>query len=204
MVSVVEGREAVRAVRGRLWSPGRPSGARREDRVRFWEAVAGGVSSEDAAGVAGVSPAVGSRWFRQAGGMPPISLGAVSGRYLSFPEREEIAIFCAQGVGVGEIVRRLGRCASTISRELGRNAATRSRGFEYRATTAQWHSDRRACRPEVAKLACERRASPIRGGSSGWDDRPPRWRAGARTPGALDRSPSWAPKGSTVGNVVES
>ena len=38
--------------------------------------------------------------------MPPISLGAVSGRYLSFPEREEIAIFCAQGVGVGEIGRR--------------------------------------------------------------------------------------------------
>ena len=58
-MSVVMGREAIRAMRGRLWSPGRPSGARREDRVRFWEAVAGGVSSEDAAGVAGVSPAVG-------------------------------------------------------------------------------------------------------------------------------------------------
>ena len=80
MVSVVMGQEAIRAVRGRLWSPGRPSGAQREDRVRFWEAVAGGVSSEDAAGVAGVSPAVGSRWFRQAGGMPPISLGGMIAR----------------------------------------------------------------------------------------------------------------------------
>ena len=60
MVSVVERREAVRAVRGQLWSPGRPSKARREDRVRFWEAVAGGVSSEDAAGMAGISPSVGS------------------------------------------------------------------------------------------------------------------------------------------------
>ena len=90
---------------GRL---GGPSKAQREDRVRFWEAIAGGVSSEDAAAEAGVSPAVGSRWFRQAGGMPPISLGPVSGRYLSFAEREEIAILHAQGVGVREIGRRLG------------------------------------------------------------------------------------------------
>ena len=151
--SVVERQEAIRAMRGRMRSPGRPSKARREDRVRFWEAIAGGVSSEDAAAGAGVSPAVGSRWFRQAGGMPPISLGSVSGRYLSFAEREEIAIFHAQGVGVREIARRLGRCASTISRELRRNAATRGGGLEYRATTAQWHSDRRASRPKVAKLA---------------------------------------------------
>ena len=73
-MSVVERQEAIRAMRGRMRSPGRPSKARREDRVRFWEGIAGGVSSEDAAAGAGVSPAVGSRWFRQAGGMPPISL----------------------------------------------------------------------------------------------------------------------------------
>ena len=66
--------QAVRAMRGQMWSPGRPSTARREDRVRFWEAIAAGTSSEEAAGVAGVSQAVGSRWFRQAGGMPPICL----------------------------------------------------------------------------------------------------------------------------------
>ena len=153
MVSVVKRQEAIRAMRGQLRSPGRPWKAQREDRVRFWEAIAGGVSSEDAAAGAGVSPAVGSRWFRQAGGMPPISLGSVSGRYLSFTEREEIAIFCAQGVGVREIGRRLRRCASTISRELRRNAATRSRGVVYRATTAQWHAHRRASRPKLSKLA---------------------------------------------------
>ena len=131
-MSVVKRRQAIRAVRGQIWSPGRPSKARREDRVRFWEAIADGVPSEDAAGEAGVSPAVGSRWFRQAGGMPPICLGPVSGRYLSFAEREEIAICYAQGVGVREIGRRLGRCASTISREVRRNAAIRSRGVAYR------------------------------------------------------------------------
>ena len=174
-MSVVMGQQAIRAMRGRLWSPGRPSGARREDRVRFWEAVAGGVSSEDAAAGAGVSPAVGSRWFRQAGGMAPFVFVSVSGRYLSFLEREEIAVLHARDCGVGEIARRLGRCASTISRELGRNAATRSRGSEYRATTAQWHSDRRASRPKVAKLAWEQRALRLRGGSSWWGDRPPGW-----------------------------
>ena len=152
-MSVVERREAIVAMRGQTWSPGRPSKAQREDRVRFWEAIAGGVSSEDAATEAGMSLAVGSRWFRQAGGMPPISLGPVSGRYLSFTEREEIAIFHAQGVGVREIGRRLGRSAWTISRELRCNASTRSRDVVYRATTAQWHAERRASRPKVSKLA---------------------------------------------------
>ena len=54
-------REAIGTRGGQMRSPGRPSKARREDRVRFWEAIAGGVSSEDAAAGAGVSPAVGSR-----------------------------------------------------------------------------------------------------------------------------------------------
>ena len=125
------------------------SSSRREDRVRFWEAIAGGVSSEDAAGVAGVSQAVGSRWFRQAGGMPPICLAPVSERYLSFAEREEIAILCAQGAGVRAIARQLGRSPSTISRELRRNASTRTYRLEYRALTAKW----RASRPKVSKLA---------------------------------------------------
>ena len=83
--------EAVRAIRGSTRSPGRPSAARREERVQFWEAIARGASSADAAREAGVSQPVGTRWFRQFGGMPPIPLAPVSGRYLSFAEREEIA-----------------------------------------------------------------------------------------------------------------
>ena len=145
--------QAIRAMRGQMWSPGRPSTARREDRVCFWQAIARGVSSEDAAASAGVSQAVGSRWFRQAGGMPPISLAPLSERYLSFAEREEIAILHAQRLGVREIARRVGRAPSTISRELRRNASTRSHAVAYRATTAQWHAERRASRPKVSKLA---------------------------------------------------
>jgi IS30 family transposase len=127
--------------------------ARREHRQRFWAAIADGLSSDRAGVVAGVSPAVGVRWFREGGGMPSVSRAPLSGRYLSFAEREEIAILKASGCGVREIARRLGRSPSTISRELRRNAATRSGGLEYRATTAQWHADRRARRPKPAKLA---------------------------------------------------
>ena len=77
----------------------------------------------------------------------------MSGRYLSFAEREEIALLHAQLVGVRAIARRLGRSPSTISRELRRNASTRTYRLEYRASTAQWHAERRASRPKVSKLA---------------------------------------------------
>jgi IS30 family transposase len=89
--------------------------------------------------------------------MPPKTLAPSSKppseRYLSFAEREGIALSRARGCGIRETARRLGRDASTISRELRRNAATRSGGLEYRATTAQWHAERAARRPKRAKLA---------------------------------------------------
>lgn len=134
-------------------SPGRPPAGWREHRQRFWGAIANGLSSEEAGVVAGVSPAVGTRWFRDNGGMPSNNLAPLSRRYLSLAEREDIAILRSQSFGIREIARRIGRCPSTISRELRRNAATRSGDLQYRATTAQWHADRRARRPKVAKLA---------------------------------------------------
>jgi IS30 family transposase len=119
--------------------------------------VAEGLSSEDAAMEVGVSQPVGFRWFREMGGMAPSHLSRsskpLSGRYLTFAEREEIALLRAQGNGVREIARRLGRAPSTISRELRRNAATRGGNLDYRATTAQWHAERAGRRPKAAKLA---------------------------------------------------
>ena len=144
---------AARAGRPAMRSPGRPPVARREHKQRFWAAIGRGLASEDAAVEAGVSQPVGTRWFREAGGMPPITQAPLSGRFLSFAEREEIAILHARGCGVREIARRTARSPSTISRELRRNAATRGGSLGYRATTAQWHADRRARRPKAAKLA---------------------------------------------------
>ena len=103
----VRRRRSDRSGRSKLHSPGRPDSARREELVRFWAAIATGRSSEDAARDAGVSPPVGSRWFRRSGGMPPSHLSQsakpLSGRYLSFEEREEIALLRAQGRGIRHI-----------------------------------------------------------------------------------------------------
>ena len=156
-------RRSDRALRAKSPSPGRPGVARCEDRRQFWALIAAGQSSWDAAIGIGVSEAVGSRWFREAGGMPPSTLGGrrsrpLGGTYrlrsarISFAEREEIALWRVQGHGVREVARHLGRAASTISRELRRNAATRGGELEYRATTAQWHAERAARRPKLAKL----------------------------------------------------
>jgi len=137
-------------------SPGAPS-LRREVEREFWRVIATGVTTEEAAIAVGVSQAAGSRWFRQGGGMPPMDLAPLSGRYLSFSEREEIAILRAQGKGVRAIALQLGRSPSTISRELRRNAATRCGKLEYRASIAQWKAELVARRPKTVKLVANDR-----------------------------------------------
>ncbi len=99
-------------------SPGRPP-VRRDLERAFWSKIAEGLTSEDAALACGVSGPVGSRWFRHAGGMPPIELTPVSGRYLGFSEREHIAIKRAEGMSMRMIAEQLGRSPSTISRSYG-------------------------------------------------------------------------------------
>ena len=107
--ATVTGRPAMR-------SSGRPP-VRREIERAFLARVADGLSSEAAAVACGVSEPVGTRWFRERGGVPSIELGPGSGRYLSFAEREEIAILTAHHVGVREIARRLsgGRLAAAVA-----------------------------------------------------------------------------------------
>ena len=147
-----QGWSTVRTGRPAMRSPGRPP-PRRELERKFWRGIADGLASEDAATACGVSPAVGTRWFRHGGGMPPLCLTEPSGRFLSFAEREEIAVGLAQQLGVREIGRRLRRSPSTISREIGRNSATRGGQLEYRASVAQWKAERAGRRPKTAKLA---------------------------------------------------
>src|SRR5215211_7965600 len=144
--------QADRALRPGMRSPGRPMPARHVER-EFWRLIVQGMSTEDAALEVGVSWPVGSRWFRHAGGMPPLSLAEPTGRYLLFHEREDLALLRAKGLGVRAIARELKRDAGTISRELRRNAATRSGRIEYRATVAQWKAQTAARRPKPAKLA---------------------------------------------------
>jgi IS30 family transposase len=146
-----------RCTRKKLRAPGRPPAWQRENHRRFWQAIALGRSSEEAAADARVSIPIGPRWFRSAGGMPPTHLAPSakppSKRYLSFHEREEIAIELAKGISIRAIAHKLARSPSTISREVRRNAATRSGNLDYRASAAQWHADRAARRPRPSKLA---------------------------------------------------
>ena len=93
-------RRSGRSGRKPLPSPDRPPVAGRDERRQFWAAIAAGLSSEDAGAAAGVPQAIGARWFRKAGGMPPamfmLSAKPLSGCYLSFAEREEIALMRAR------------------------------------------------------------------------------------------------------------
>ena len=105
--------------RSPMKSPGAPS-HRREIERAFWVEIARGLSSENAATAVSVSPVVVARWFRHRGGMSPFTFAPMTGRYLSFGEREEIALMWVQDTSVRGIARAMGRSASTISRELRR------------------------------------------------------------------------------------
>ncbi len=59
-------------------SPGRPDPSRVVQR-QFWRLIATGVTTAEASLAVGVSWPVGARWFRHAGGMPPISLIKAAG-----------------------------------------------------------------------------------------------------------------------------
>ena len=145
-----------RCTRKKLRSPGRPPAWQRENFIQFWQAIALGRSSEEAAVDAGASAPLGPRWFRSAGGMPPTHLAPwskqLSGRYLSLTEREDIALELVKGTSIRAIAHKLGRSPSTISREVRRNAATRGGSLDYRASAAQWHADRAARRSRLGKL----------------------------------------------------
>ena len=102
--------------RAAMYSPGAPSLGHEIER-RFWQQIATGITSEKAAHAVGASQAVGSRWFRYRGGMPLFMSKPIAGRYLSFAEREEIALLSIQDIGVREIARRIGRkCINCITR----------------------------------------------------------------------------------------
>jgi IS30 family transposase len=196
---------ADRAVPPAMRSPGTPPLQREVQRL-FWHEIAKGLLPAEAATVVGASQPVGQRWFHNAGGMPPFDLEPLSGRYLSFREREEIALLNAQGAGVREIGRTVGRDPSTISRELRRNAATRGGKPEYRASVAQWKAGLTAKRPKPAKLVenpalreyvQQRLSGQIRrpDGTAVAGPRPPRW-TGNNKPHRKDRAwvRAWSPE----------
>ena len=147
--------------------------ALRETRRRFWLLIRQGLPAETAAARVGVSPTCGKTWFREAGGMPPLSLvpppqPPQRGFRLSFAEREEIAAGVSAGWSIREIAKSIGRAPSTVMRELERGAdgaryrrlrrpgqwqGGRPGTTRYRPSIAQVRADSAARRPKTAKLA---------------------------------------------------
>lgn len=115
----------------------------------FWAAWQAGEFMTDASAVAGTYRQRGLAWVRLAGGVRPRRGRDLQGRYLSFGEREQIALGRASGESIRSIAGRLGRSPSTVSRELARNGEGKG---VYRATAAHPLAYERASRPKPAKL----------------------------------------------------
>ena len=132
-------------------------------RRAFWRLIAQGVVAERAGQRVRVQKSTGTRWFREAGGMCPISLDEppAKGRYLSLAEREEIVVGLSAGASPAVIAKELGRARSTITREIARNSVLRWPA-SYRAVPAQAKAEKRATRPKAGKLAvCPRLAARV-------------------------------------------
>jgi hypothetical protein len=149
--------------RASMRSPGKPS-LRRDVERQFWCEIAKGLTSEDAALAVGASQAAGSRWFRERGGMPTFMTVQLTGRYLSFPEREAIAVLKGPGrrgsrdrpAGWAAIPRRSrGSCAATQPRAVaGWTIGHRSRSGGRAAGQAA--QDRKAGEERSATGVCAR------------------------------------------------
>lgn len=156
--------------RSPMKSPGAPA-LQREVERQFWREIAKGLLAEEAAAAVGVSQAAGCRWFRHAGGMPPMDLAPQSGRCLSFHEREEIAILKAQGIGV--------RCATSLPRSVdGIPRAAAQRRDPWRPTglpgfgrAVEGHP--RGPAPEASEAGRERSAAGLRAGKAFRPGQPP-------------------------------
>ncbi|WP_231996723.1 helix-turn-helix domain-containing protein, partial [Mycobacterium scrofulaceum] len=101
---------------------------------RYWDLIAAGVSSEDAAVAVGVSATCGSKWFRRFGGVNPRWLAPQGQKRprLSADEREQIMIGTAQGESIRSMARRLGRAPSTVMREIATHGVMRGYVGRYR------------------------------------------------------------------------
>lgn len=199
-------RRSDRAGREALRSPGRPTVARREELRTFWASIATGHTSEAAAIDAGVSPAVGVRWFRRAGGMAPshlsVSAKPPSDRYLSFAEREEIAILHSQtqgardrsppgASGFDDLAGAKTECCDPQRRPgvscLDRAVACGSIGASSKALEA----------------GEERRIASLRSGSAVRPDRVHERHEDARSQGHMERTPIWTAAAQAMVNRVE-
>ena len=165
-------RRSDRSGRVRLFSPGRPPVAGREERRRFWAAIAAGTASEDAAVGVGVPQAVGTRWFRKAGGMPPSMFGLSAKPPLwsaslvcgaggdRLPSRSGAARCRRSLCGSGEWHRQSPKSCGATPREGG--------GLEYRCDDSAMARRARCSPPKAGEACAQRGVKNLCRGTVGW------------------------------------
>ena len=140
---------------------------RRDHQRAFWRCIRAGLTIEEASACLGMQESTARRWFRKAGGMPPLSLvEPVQTHHLNITEREKILVGMTQGLSIRKIAASIDREPSTVSRELKRNLHHQTypprRGgpgprvstpWNYSPAMSQKRADAKAARPKLAKLA---------------------------------------------------
>lgn len=115
----------------------------------LWDLREAGRTGEEIAVLLGWKKSAVFAHLEEHGGIRPRWGRNLSGRSLTFEERQEIMLWKAQHLSIREIGRRLGRSHSTISRELRRNVMPRN---GYRATAAHRIAFDAARHPRSGKL----------------------------------------------------
>jgi transposase, IS30 family len=136
-----------------------------ETHREFWRSIRAGVPIGVAARAVGINPVMGGRWYRLAGGVPPVVLQSPGPARLGIEERERILAGMVAGDSIRAIAAGIGRHPSTVSREIRRNQWGQSyppkvppkpgaaRAWRYSPHRAQLGDERRRARPKPAKLA---------------------------------------------------
>src|SRR3954469_14096286 len=131
----------------------------------FWRTIRATGSVVVASRQVGINPVMGGRWYRLAGGVPPVSLQSPGPARLSIDEREQILAGMVAEKSIRAIAASIGRHPSTVSREIRRNQWGQSypptvppkpgqvRAWRYSPHRAQLGDERRRARPKKAKLA---------------------------------------------------
>ena len=132
----------------------RASTAVQARRARYWQLIGQGHSNTEACKIMCLHPRTGRNIRRRGDPSKHSEQTTGTGRYLTLPERLQIADLMRQEVSLRAIATELGRSTSTISRELGRHCDEHGRYQPYQAEQA---ARRQRRRPRKAKLLADAR-----------------------------------------------
>lgn len=121
----------------------------RERHARYWQLLGEGRSNAEACKIMSVDPKTGRNIRRRGDPNKIVELAIGAGRYLTQPERLQVADLLGHGLSLRAIATELGRSASTISRELRRHSDQQGRYQPYQAEQAARQQRQRPRQPRL-------------------------------------------------------